>query len=420
MPGGIGANVGAGASTDVATQIAARIAAQVAAHVIGMNGAETRAVVELLRELGAVKDETDELIRCPNGHVFEKALSTCPRCGCEGGVEPSTAELESLDDELEREEDRTAVEDDGATEADITDVPGTVEVITRALIDVGANDAEGLALAIAPSWADTDVPEVAAVVSEAHNGGFSLTVEQAASVLRSFRQATTAVSVRAGAGAVRLTQADSERPEIRIWFEGGRARWEVEDALAGLDDSNRDARIDVYGDPMQTSRCLKLLREQTARLGSLCSVLSERRKEFFLEPDSAKAMSVLQTVPLTQKEVAAAAGIPETALSRWCDYRGRATRKTKAPSAGVSRGRSDRTGVEVSTIHGRVPLAAFFARPARIAPGRTQAAAEEEIQRVLGTGLDESTTREVLEHLRLEHDMPMAPRTLRRHLRALK
>jgi hypothetical protein len=386
-----------------------------------MSSAETHAVVELVRELGAVKDETDELIRCPNGHVFEKALCTCPRCGCEGGVEPSTAELESLDDELERDEDRAAVEDDGAIEADAADAPGTVEVITRALIDVGVNDAEGLALAIAPSWADTDVPEVAVVVGEAHNGGFSLTVEQAASVLRSFRQAATAVSARDGAGVAHLTRSDSERPDIRIWFEGNRARWEVEDVLAGLVDTNRDARIDLYGGaPMQTSRCLKLLRERIARLGSLCAVLSERRKEFFLEPDTAKAMSVLQTAPLTQKEVAAAAGIPETALSRWCDYRGRATRKTKAPAAGVSRGRSDRTGVEVSTIHGRVPLAAFFARPARIAPGRTQAAAEEEIQRVLGTGLDESTTREVLEHLRVEHDMPMAPRTLRRHLRALK
>lgn len=408
---GAGLGSGAVARTSALSSAAARAGAAAAALALGGSGAEVQGAVQDMLDQGLVRRDTEHLAYCPAGHAFDCALAICPRCGAEPGSAPSSDDLVSADDEILREEDRSVSDPPDQSALDEADRPGFLERLEFALIEAGCARPLELATELAGLWrgelpGDTwalDLPV-----------GERVWTEEDVARIGCARDSLS----RAEASVLGQGRGSKESAaDIRIWREGLYLRWEIVDHLQGLAPTARDGFVRLGGIRLTRDRANKLIEERKERLEALVKALVAKRKAFFDEKDSVIAMNILRDQPLTQKEVCAETGIPPTALSRWCDYKGRQTRSSKKVS-GRAGGISLRTGIELNTPHGVLSLAEFFSAPARAkgTRGRSQEAVEREVDQVLAESKEQGLdTDEIIKKVLDDHGIDLAGRTVRKY-----
>ena len=404
----IGAGVGVGAT--VHASVAARVAAAAAGIAIGTSAVEVQAVVADMLDLGLLKDINEDLAYCPAGHAFEGRLGCCPVCGSNPGEPPSMSDFLSQDDEIYRDEERTASEQEYELELIATDEPSFLEKLELALIRSGCPDFESVALAIIPIF-DELTADASALRKLAGKVGWSPTTVKC--IERAF-----ALIAQIKTKSLKRPIVSRSPADVRIWRDGEHFRWKIVDHLAEYATTGRSGPVNLGGIRFTShTRAVQLLQERVQRLETLVRVLITRREGFFKAKDPMAAHKVLDEQPLTQKEVCELTGIPPAALSRWCDYKGRKTRTSKK-SAGESKGeKSRRTGVEVDTPHGILPLTAFFSVPSRLRGGqnRTQEDVQENIELLL-TEVDSQGLQSdaFIQMVREEHGIELAARTVRK------
>ena len=411
---GAGAGVGAGAGS--IAQAAARAAAAAAGAAIGSAAAEVRAAIDVMVDEGLLRHADDDLAYCPRNHSFDARRGRCPKCASEPDDPPSTDAILSADDELLRSEDRQVLDGEDDRWAVAADEPGFLEQLELALSEAGCSHAQGIATEVASLWKPGEEADLVPLRTLAQTRGWS---------------EATLVSIEAAFRALARAEApnptspanSSPSADIRIWRAKSGLRWQVVDHLAGFFSTGRSGIVRLGDVRYSVQRAAELLRERGERLEALARELTRARCAFFDERDPVKAMAVLGKQPLTQKEVCDATGIPPTAMSRWCDYKGRSRRKTQGRTGGQTRDASMRTGVEIETPHGVFPLAAFFSAPARAkgGRGRTQELFEEDVEQVIAKAVDEGLDRsELVTLLQTQYGIDLAERTVRKYRKKAK
>jgi hypothetical protein len=413
---GAGAGAGGFANASSVAQAAARVAAAAAANAIGSSMAEVQAAVQDMIDQGLIQNEAEDLAYCPKGHAFDRALENCPKCGAEPDDPPSSDELLAADDEILRDEDRSVSDQEDDTYLEEAYEPGFLEQLEVALIESGCPQPLELALELA-EMCGGELPvddSVLKQLEEAHGWGKQELARIEHALLSLCRAENQVPAQDAGS-----TQSSAD---IRIWREGQDLRWDVIDNLQGLVQTCRSGSVVLGGTRFTHERVRKLLSERRDRLFALAKALINNRKAFFDEPDPAKAAKILRVNPLTQKEICEETGIPPTALSRWCDYRGRQKKRSKRMLTELPE-TSMRIGVEVDTPHGMLPLAEFFSAPTRLkgARGRSQEASQEDVEQVLAETKDQGLdTAEIIEMVRVQHGIELEERTVRKYLKKIK
>lgn len=305
-------------------------------------GTELAAVVQMLQDKGLLRPEAEEWATCGNGHAYERSLPCCPRCGDDNGM--VSVSLNSPDAEIDRDEDRPV----SCVDMDDEQVPraeaGLAEQIEAFLIAAGLPNAGAVAESVSALWS-AEVPPTAEllteVLAEVLGVGLAESHALAERLLQRLRPPRKSVA--------------SPTADLHIFHDADwkKLRCEAINPLEGLVKTGKsDGSISVDGVDVSAKRLLRWLGpERLQTLEAVGAMLIHERVDFFKATNRHQANLVLVNSPLTQKHVAETVGISRTMLNRWCRREG---------------------GVQVRTVHGAVPLGAFFSLDAQTALDSTR------------------------------------------------
>jgi hypothetical protein len=298
-------------------------------------GTELAAVVQMLQDKGLLRPEEEEWATCGNGHAYERSLPSCPRCGDDNGT--LSISLDSPDAEIDRDEDRPASCGDTDDEVMPRAEAGLVEQIEALLVAAGLPNAGAVAETISVLWAAEVLPTVellTAVLAEVLPAEREEARFLAECLLHKLRPLSKPTA--------------SPTADLSIFHDAdwGTLRCEAINPLDGLvKTGKRDGSITVDGVHASANRVLRWLGpERLKTLEAVGAVLIDERGDFFNASNRREANLVLVSSPLTQKHVAERVGVSRSMLNRWC-------RPTD--------------GIQVRTVHGVVPLGAFFSLDAQ-------------------------------------------------------
>lgn len=379
----------------VETRIEARIANIVTASI------KTQALTIIKEEISIMKDEglidyDKDLVRCPNcGYLLDADSFLCSACGY-NFIENKEGDENSINDEIERDEDTPVHADDeyNLYDEELRDYDIS-DRFSDKLIEYGWNesDAEFGGLVCAEIWEKhkpKNLDSFAGCLSNINNRyAQQLNDEKLKEfIFEEFKKITK-----------EEMDSDNKVPEecvIEILCDKDKWVVNVNNPLAGLAATNPNKLINIGGSKgnfsIKLDRYLNILKEREDNLKKLGFVLVDERKDFFEAETLDCAEDNLKHKPLHQKDVALRVGVSESTLSRWCKRE------------------------FVLTPHGIFPLKDFFA----IASGKQKESSitKKKIKQIIDeiNAKGKSEMSEMLDQLK-KNGIEMSERNLRYYLK---